>query len=798
MSFRPSSMQVPPPKDWQQFERNMRDLYEAHWGVTATMHGRIGQPQHGVDIYGQPNGADYHGVQCKGHDGNLGGEVTKTELTNEVEKATRFRPQLAHFILATTAPRDVKIQAVVRRLNDRRSKPFTVDVVFWDDILALYDQHLEVFARHYPFDSPTGSLHQLRPPPADFTGRKQELDELRKGIRTGGVTISGLRGMGGIGKTALALVLADELADDYPDAQFFLDLQGTGNTPLRPEDALAHVIRAYHPTAKLPDDLDSLCGLYHQVLHGQKALLLMDNARDAAQVSPLVPPEGCILLVTSRQHFVLPGLHPVDLDKLPPPDAAALLLKIAPRIAADAARLAELCGRLPLALCLAGGALAARKTLAVDAYVRRLTDTEKRLQALDKYRDQTAEKLGVAASLELSYDLLGEELAALWRALSVFPTTFDTLAAAAVWTLEPEAAGEKLEDIRQFSLIDCDEKMKRFSLHDLARDFAVSGLGTEEHDAARRRHAGHYLQVLRTANQLYLAGGDQFTAGLAVFDLERPNIEAGQTWSAAQAAEDDEAARLCSSYPGVGVHCLALRQHPRHERIPWLEAAVQAARRLEDRKAEGVHLGNLGTAYTDLGEVRRAIEFHEQQLVIVREIGDRRGEGADLGNLGLAHAALGGVRRAIEFHEQALVIDREIGDRRGEGADLGNLGIAYMAVGEVRRAIECHEKALAIDHEIGDRRGEGADLGNLGTAYAALSEVRRAIEFYDQRLVIAREIGDRRGEGNALWNSALAWETLKDRPKAIALAEEALSIFEQIEDPNAAKVRQTVERWQSA
>jgi len=798
MSFRPSSMQVPPPKDWQQFERNMRDLYEAHWGVKAAMHGRTAQPQHGVDIYGQPNGADYHGVQCKGHDGNLGGEVTKRELTDEIEKATRFKPQLAHFILATTAPRDVKIQAVLRRLNARKRKPFTVDVVFWDDILALYDQHPDVFARHYPFDFPTGSLRQLRPPPVDFTGRKQELDELRKGIRTGGVTISGLRGMGGIGKTALALVLADELAADYPDAQFFLDLRGTSNTPLRPEDALAHVIRAYHPTARLPDDLDSLCGLYHQVLHGQKALLLMDNARDAAQVSPLVPPKGCMLLVTSRQLFVLPGLHAVDLDKLPPPDAEALLLRIAPRIAGDAARLAELCGRLPLALRLAASALAARKTLAVDTYARRLTDTKQRLQTLDKYRDQTAEKLGVAASLELSYDLLGEELAALWRALSVFPATFDSLAAAAVWAFEPEAAGEKLEDSRRFSLIDYDEKTKRFSLHDLARDFAASRLGPEDHDAARRRHARHYLQVLRTANRLYLAGGDQVTAGLRLFDLERPNIEAGQTWSAAQAAENDEAARLCCDYPNAGVYCLALRQHPRHERIPWLEAAVKAARRLEDRKAEGNHLGSLGIAYKNLGEPRRAIELYEQCLIIHREIGDRRGEGNDLGNLGNAYPDRGEARRAIEFYDHRLVIAREIGDRRGEGNALGNLGRAFATSGETRRAIEFYDQRLVIAREIGDRRGEGAGLGNSAIAWETLAEPRRAIEFYEQQLVIVREIGDRRGEGNALWNSALAWETLNDRPKAIALAKEALFIYEQIEHPSAAKVRRKIARWQSA
>jgi hypothetical protein len=150
MSAEPNTMQIPPPKDWQDFERRLCELLEAHWGARAEMHGRTGQAQHGVDIYGQPDGNDYHGVQCKGHDGDLGSAVTEKELTDEIKKATKFNPRLAHFILATTGPRDAKIQAVVRRLNERKTKPFTVEVMFWDDILTLYGQHRDVFARPFP------------------------------------------------------------------------------------------------------------------------------------------------------------------------------------------------------------------------------------------------------------------------------------------------------------------------------------------------------------------------------------------------------------------------------------------------------------------------------------------------------------------------------------------------------------------------------------------------------------------------------------------------------------------------
>ena len=142
------------------------------------------------------------------------------------------------------------------------------------------------------------ALHQLPAPPPDFTGRGQELTELLAAVEQGGVSISGLQGLGGVGKTALALKLAEQLKPRYQDAQFYLDLKGVTDKPLTPAEAMAHVIRAYHPTAKLPEDEAGLGGLYRSVLHNQKALLLMDNAKDSQQVEPLLPPLGCLLLVT--------------------------------------------------------------------------------------------------------------------------------------------------------------------------------------------------------------------------------------------------------------------------------------------------------------------------------------------------------------------------------------------------------------------------------------------------------------------------------------------------------------------
>jgi tetratricopeptide (TPR) repeat protein len=474
----------------------------------------------------------------------------------------------------------------------------------------------------------------------------------------------------------------------------------------------------------------------------------MDNAKDAAQMKPLIPPPGCAFLVTSRQHFTFPGLQARNLDTLPPPDAKALLLRIAPRIDREAEAIAKLCGYLPQALRLAASALAVRADLEPPDYTKQLADEKRRLELL------AADDESVEASINLSYGLLNRKTQKRWRMLAVFPDTFDARAAAAVWQVEADTAQNTLGRLIQHSMLEWNDTAKRYRLHDLMRDFASGRLEPSERDEAARLHAGHYLTVLGIADDLYLKGGELLMRGLALFDAERGNVQAGQTWAAARAAESPEAARLCNGYPSAGAYCLDLRQHPR-DRIQWLETGLLAARQLKDRAAEGAHLGNLGKPYYYLGETPRAIEYYEQQLVISRELGDRQAEGNALCNLGNIYAISGETPRATEYYEQQLVISRELGDRRGEGDALGNLGIAYRKLNETPRAIEYHEQALAIDLEIGNRRGEGQDLFNM----------------------------------------SLVLNQLGSRKEAIENAQAALKIFEEIEDPNAEKVRKQLEHW---
>jgi tetratricopeptide (TPR) repeat protein len=685
-----------------------------------------------------------------------------------------------------------------------------------------------------PLDGPP---FQIPPPPSDFTGQEEEIEKALEHFDKG-LAISSIQGLGGIGKTDLAKKLAQILKGKFPDGQIMIDLMGTYEPSLPPVEAMRKVVQIYVPAERMPKEEDRIRGLYQSVLSNKYLLLLLDNARNGEQVKTLLAPPNCAVIITSRQDLSLPGMRTVRLDEMKQEKSIELLKRIveATRSIKDVSddcwkEIARLCGHLPLALRLAGTFLANTRDLSPEDYARSLQDERSRLERIDKGSKGGGE-IGVQASLHRSYSRLDSKAARVFRMLSVFPLEFDSQAEERICQDEDH---EQLSELLRWNLVDYQDESKRYRLHDLVRIFASHKLmeidGEAARNEARQRYAEHFRDVLSFATELYKKGS--VLAGLNAFDLERINIESAWAWAKENLSRGNAAASICSSFLN-GPYLLELRQHPR-ERISWLETALAASRRLNDRSMEGAHLGNLGNAYADLGDSCKAIEYYEQALAIDREIGDKRNEGAWLGNLGSAYADLGDSRKAIEYYEQALAIDREIGDKRNEGAWLGNLGVAYKnlgdarqaieyyeqhltiareisdrrgegnalgnlgnayaALGDARKAIEYYEQTRVIFHEIGDRRGEGAILGNLGVSYRDLGDARKAIEYYEQRLVIAREIGDRRGEGNALFNSSLALYELGKHSEAIKNAEIVLEIYRQIESPNVARVEQQLANW---
>ena len=465
--------------------------------------------------------------------------------------------------------------------------------------------------------------------------------------------------MGGIGKTALAVVLAHEWAPRFPDAQLGLDGFGTRTQPPPPSAAalLTQIITTFiGPDAAkaLPDDEATLKPIYHDLLHGRKVLILLDNARDAAQAAPLIPPAGCALIITSRQSFMLGTTRPHDVGRLPDADAFDLLREYHPALGdADAAELARLCAGLPLALRLAGAHLGLDAADAPDGgvaetarYIARLKAG--RLGTLDADAPDAGE-VTITETLRLSEDLLPPVEREAWRKLGVFTVPFDARAAAAI----AGADGEMLTRFLRRSLLERDgaDRHRLHRLHDLAADYARARLGEPALDDLRMAHARHFAEVGYETADLYLKG--DVMGGLALFDRERAQIEATFAWLAAR--PDAASATVLLDLVNAVVYTGDLRFHPR-QRIAWLEAQLAAARLTGNRQAEGNALGNLGNAHAALGDARKAIELYEQALIIDREIGDRRGEANDLFNSAVALAQLGQRAEALARAEQAAEI----------------------------------------------------------------------------------------------------------------------------------------------
>jgi tetratricopeptide (TPR) repeat protein len=623
-------------------------------------------------------------------------------------------------------------------------------------------------------------LHTIPPPPENFTGRGADLTALRGLDPAGGAVLTGLKGMGGIGKTALALVLAKEWKGRFPDAQILLDGMGLSDAAPAAGKLMEQVIHAFHPDAKLPEGALELKPLYTQVLTGKRVLLLLDNAKDKKQAEPLIPPAGCGLIVTSRQGFPLGMQRPYKLGSLTEMEARELLRKYVPEIAnAQAEELGTLCGGLPFALNLAGAVLLAEASDTgaapdVARYVTKLRAN--RLEAFDKAARDTAvdeDAVTVTETLRLSEAPLTPEQRDAWRALSVFPAPFDERAALAV----AGADEETLRELMHRSLV---EKEKgRLKLHDLAAEYAQRELGDEVLEEKWRAYVAHYTAVAWETNAAYLAGGEKLLVGLRLFDAERAHVEAAFGWLK-ERTDRPSAHALIALVNAVSLTA-ELRFHPR-QRIQWEEARLQSARETGDRNAEGSALGNLGIAHAHLGDAREAIEHFEKQLLVCRETANRLGESIALNNFGNVHAGFGGLRKAIEFFTQSLIISQEMGDRHTEGATLGNLGVAYKSLGNARKAIECYEESLAISRETGNRQREGINLNNLGIAYVAIGDVHKGIEYYEQDLVICREMGDRRGEGHTLGNLGTAYKRLGEARKAIGYHEQVLAICRETGD----------------
>jgi DNA-binding SARP family transcriptional activator/tetratricopeptide (TPR) repeat protein/DNA-binding XRE family transcriptional regulator len=685
--------------------------------------------------------------------------------------------------------------------------------------------------------------------PADlgpFTGRSAALARLDRTLDAGGppttVVITALSGTAGVGKTTLAVHWAHRVRDRFPDGQLYVNLRGfhPSGDALTPGEALEGFLTALGlPPTRVPPTPDQQSACFRTLLADRRVLVLLDNARDAEQVRPLLPgAPGCLVLITSRRG--LAGLvaaeaaQVVPLDLLSRDEAEEFLARRlgAGRTAAERGAvdtIIDRCARLPLALAIAAAHLSGRPEAPLADLATELTTRRGRLDTLSTGDHRT----DVRAVFSWSYQALEPAATRLFRLLGLHPgADFSRATAASLTGLAPARVAPLLAELCAASLLS-EPVSGRYAFHDLLQAYAAELARDEEPAPARRaamnRLFDDHLRTARTAMRLLFPAESPVTADVPASDEALTGPEAARAWLDAERANlvvvAGHAARhdrpdhttalaatlyryLDSGYlnDALVLHTSAVHAaraagvqryeatastnlgvvHRRSGRFElaaeYHERALAIDRRLGDGAGEARALAQLGIVHWRLGRHTLSRQLHQASLDLFRKIGDQLGEATQLNYFGIGSCQAGALPEAVDFHQQALVLFRRLGHRFGEADVLDSLGCAYHRMGDHQQAIDCHRRAQAMFEELGYRLGEISALNNLGHALVGLGDPDAARSHHQQALVLCRETGERSFEVEAVNGLGAASLAAGDIGSAAAHYTAALSLAESTGD----------------
>jgi DNA-binding SARP family transcriptional activator/tetratricopeptide (TPR) repeat protein len=626
----------------------------------------------------------------------------------------------------------------------------------------------------------------------DFTGRDAEVALLCAALGAREPEAVAVSGRGGVGKTALAVRVAHRLRPDFPHGQLYVNLY-SGQT--EPGEVLGRFLRALGVDGTaIPADLDERAELYRVRLAGRKVLVLLDNAGDEAQVTPLLPGgAGNAVLVTGRSRLGgLPGARRIELDVLDPEEALRLLGTIVGehRVAAEpaaAADLVRLCGRLPLAVRIAGARLAARPHWLLADLVARLSDERHRLDEL------SYGGLAVRASLEISVRGLDADARRLFRRLGLLdaPDFAGWVGAALLGTPVSGAAdlAERLVDARLLEVVGRDACGEvRFRFHDLVRAYARERAEREERPAARRaalaRAFGAWLAGAERAHRAVYGGDFAIVHGsaarcpvvgepadpLAWLETERLGIVA----SVAQAAGLG-LAELAWDLAGSCVAFFAIRWYLEDWRRT-AEWALEATRRTGNRRGEAATLYALGAWLDARGSYEEATSHLVKALRTFEELGDRHGCAVVLVEMSHLDRRLGRFDAALESGERGRALAHEVGDRAAESSAVRSMAQTRHALGRYDLAERGLAAALSILDGTDSRRDRAQVLYSMGELHFGRGALDAALEAYGQVLDIVGELRDRAGEAHARHGVGACHLRLGDQASAEAELGRSLAI----------------------
>ncbi|MEU8510797.1 BTAD domain-containing putative transcriptional regulator [Kitasatospora sp. NPDC048722] len=559
---------------------------------------------------------------------------------------------------------------------------------------------------------------QLPASAADFTGRCAEAEALRAALREpDSVPVAAVAGMGGVGKTALAVHVAHGLAAEFPDGQLYLDLHGADGRPTRPEEALAAFLRSFGVVGDaIPGGLAERSARYRSLLAGRRVLVLLDNARDAEQVRPLLPGSaGCAVLVTSRTRLgALPNARFTELPVLPAEDAVTLLTRVvgAERVAAEeeaAGELVRLCGQLPLAVRILAARLACRPGWTVARLLEQLTGDRYRLDAL------RSGDLAVESSFRFGYDQLDDEQARAFRLLAV-PEVPDLSpgAVAAVLDLPEPDAVELAESLVDCSMLESFASPDHYRYHDLLRAFARragQGGDPDELREALSRLVDHHHALVTAA-----LGASAARRGFAVGSSPAVGALVSQCAKLPGRSADTAPALGRLAELLLGCCLLADSGHATRPLGHAANALLHASVEQGDRAAEARARLVLGRLLNEVGSVSSALA----ELLRARDLCTAFEPARPL--LALAHSSLaacflqaGRPDEAVTGFSAAASAWERAGDRRSLAAELLNLAGAFAHQGRHDAANRVIDQSLVISHELADRELEALARDALGT-----------------------------------------------------------------------------------
>jgi DNA-binding SARP family transcriptional activator/tetratricopeptide (TPR) repeat protein len=638
--------------------------------------------------------------------------------------------------------------------------------------------------------------------PPNFVGRQADVHSLLSRIRAllerGGPAVCVIDGMPGVGKSALALRLAHRLRVDGFDGALQLDLRGHDplQSPTTPPGALGLLLGMLSiDMRELQKEagLDHAISLWRRYTGTRRLVIVLDDAVDEQQIRPLMPSgPGTVVLITSRHRLAgLPEAVHHSLSPMHDGDAQKLFTQVAGITdrcdSGDVRRIVEACGRLPLALSVAGGFLRARPSWSLTDFADHLTRT------LSSTGDDGFTKR-LNTTFETSYRSIPELSRRVLRYLALHPNSGIGLhAAAALVGAAPRDTDSALDLLVEHSLLD-EPQRHRYRMHDLVRGFASHVLARDDRPeqvaAAEDRLVGFTLASVERATALFhpyrhvnLMGEESPVPTVEV--LSFPNPQHAAAWlDLEQSALRAQAMRWHSKGRAREAAALSHMLGMYFDRRGlWREAEIlyETARRtwarLGDKKGEAYALGDLATVDWRLGAFEKACAHSETALELWRGLGDLGGRADALLCLGRAHHYAHRHEEAIRCYGESVSLRSDIGDKVGMAEALYHLGIVSFAAGRHEKGIADTLEALDLSRMGNNMIIERNCMNNLGEFYRQRGEYDQALACYREAVALAELVGDPRNIAVAALNLG-EMNTLLQRPEeALACLQPALEIF---------------------